>query len=124
MATSITACDLVAFKLGVELKSTAATANTADATEIFSFKSTGKPFIVIAEVAASNGAVTLKANKGELWAMKEIDIGSAPQGKTTAFYVEPAYGARNDGTVEFIAIPASGKKLLTDHTLKLSVIQL
>jgi hypothetical protein len=124
MATAIVPANLTAFRTATDSAATAATADTADLAESFDFTSNGKPFIVLAKVAAANGSVTLAMSAGDSWAAKATSIGLAPQAKTTAFYVESGYGVDSDGKITITATPASGKKLLTDHVLTLAVIQI
>lgn len=122
--TAITPANLTAFRKATDMAVVAATASVADTPETFEFVATGKPFILLATVANSHGSVALSMNVGDTWAGKATTIGAAVENKTTAFYVESGYGLNDAGKIEIVATPATGKILLTNHALKLSVIQL
>jgi hypothetical protein len=121
--TAITKNELTKFRTGAELTQTAATVDTAGDTETFEFATNGMPFLLIADVAATNGSVSLEVVKGNLWSGATKSV-TAEQNKKTMFYVEAAYGARKDGKLYIKATPATGKKLKTDHALKLSVVEI
>ena len=119
----ITPANMEAFRTATAAAAAAATSSVIDTAETFEFATNGKPFILLATVADTHGSVALAMNAGDLWAGKATTVGSAPQAKTTAFLVESGYGVNSDGKIEIVATPASGKRLATDHALKLTVIQ-
>lgn len=121
---AITPSDMTAFRTAVDSAQAAAASSVIDTAETFEFASNGKPFIVLASVANTHGSVALTMTAGDAWAGLAKTIGAAVQNKTTAFYVESGFALLDTGKIEIVATPASGKRLATDHALKLQVIQL
>ena len=48
----------------------------------------------------------------------------ADEDGTTAVQIETGIFTKTNGTIEVVATPATGKKLLTDHALTVEVIEL
>lgn len=104
----------------------AADADTADLAQKFIYTPTGKDnkIVIGAVVAATHGTVALsfKAGAGVFGtAAKSVN---APQAKTSIVQIETGRYMQADGTIEITATPASGKRLTTDHALKIFVIEL
>lgn len=123
-ATAITNTTLE-YNKGKEFKVTAAVEDTADKAEVFAYTPTGKPNKVAfgIEVAALNGTVKVKFTKAPgVFGSVDLTI-DAVQGKTTVVQVEQGRFAQADGTFAITATPAEGKKLKTDHALKIFAIE-
>ena len=126
MSTEVTPTQMV-LNAGTAFSPTAATADTADLAETFSFtpsKPDGKCLIIIDNVATDQGAITAVVSAGEFYAGKAISGISVAQGTKEGIVFESAVVKNEDGTINVVLTPASGKKLLTDHTATVEVIQL
>ena len=108
--------------------STAATADSADLAEVFDItltKSGGKAYIEINNVSGANGTVTYSIAAGTaFWASTVALTGSVAQGTSGLIQVDTARVKNASGVITLTITPASGKKLKTDHTLTLKVVQL
>ncbi len=105
---------------------TAAAADTADLAEVFTFTPTAFPnkyMIEIDNVSDANGTVTFSIAAGTSWAAGDALTGSVAQGVKSAIVLESGKYFGATGFVVTIT-PASGKKLLTDHTLTVTGVQL
>lgn len=123
---AITNSKIVTLGTVADLTYMAADADTADLAQKFIYTPTGKDNKIVfgAVVANTNGTVALsfKAGAGVFGtAAKSVN---AVQNKTSLVQIETGRYAQADGTIEITATPASGKKLLTDHTLKIFAIEL
>jgi hypothetical protein len=110
-----------------EYAATAATATGANTAEIFDIAPTkrdGKFLIIIDNVAADQGSVTWSLAAGDFWAGTAALTGTIAQGKKYAIEVETAKYLQSDGKLNLTVTPASGKILLTNHTLTVGAIQL
>lgn len=105
----------------------AATSSTIDQTEVFTItptKSDEKVLIIIENVAADQGTVNYSIAAGGFWAAGAALTGSVAQGVGRAIVLEGAKYKAQAGTIAITFTPASGKRLLTDHALRVSVIQM
>ncbi|OUS72983.1 hypothetical protein B1748_23530 [Paenibacillus sp. MY03] len=105
----------------------AATSSTIDQTEVFTItptKSDEKVLIYIENVAADQGTVTYSIAAGGYWAAGAALTGSVAQGVGRAIVLEGAKYKAQAGTIAITFTPATGKRLLTDHALRVSVIQM
>lgn len=104
----------------------AATADDADEEEVFTItptKRTGKMIIEVA-VADTHGTVVCTLGAGDYWAGKAVSF-NAVQNKTSVFHVSDiARFLTDDGEIKLTLTPADGKKLKTDHTATVQVIEL
>jgi len=104
----------------------AATSDAANLIEVFTItptKGMDKMIISIA-VADSNGAVACSLGAGDYWAKGALTW-SCAQNKTSHMAVSDiARFMTDEGTILLTLTPASGKKLLTDHTAVVEVIEL
>lgn len=104
----------------------AADQDTIDATQKFIYTPTGKDnkIVVGIQVADTNGAVahSIKGGAGVMGIAAKT--GSTAQATTGIVQIETGRFMQADGTIEFTFTPASGKKLKTDHALKVWVIEL
>lgn len=127
MATAVANVSLAKNAVTV-LTTTAAAADTIDLAEVFTItptKSDARFMIVVNNASGANGAVALSLAAGEFWAKPAAALtGSVAQGVRSAIVVESAKYMKKDGTLALTVTPASGKKLKTDHTLVVSVVQL
>jgi len=109
----------------------AATADTADLAEVFTItptKGMDKMIIEIA-VANTNGTVACSMAAGDNFWAKKAKTWNCVQNKTTIFHISDiarfmtkVTGAA--GKMLLTLTPASGKKLLTDHTAVVKVVEL
>lgn len=105
----------------------AATADVADLAEAFTFTPSvrdNKYMVVIDNVSGANGTVTYSIAAGDAWAAGDALTGSVVQGVQSAIVLEGGKYLSEDGTIVITITPASGKKLLTDHTLTAVGIQM
>lgn len=105
----------------------AATADVADLAEAFTFTPSvrdNKYMAVIYNVSAANGVVTYSIAAGDAWAASAALTGSVAAGVQSAIVLEGGKYSSEDGTIVITITPASGKKLLTDHTLTATGIQM
>ncbi len=126
MATTVTPTQMV-LNAGTAFSPTAATANTADLAETFTFtpsKPDDKCLIIIDNVATDQGAITAEVSAGGFYAGKAISSISVAQGTKEGIVFESAAVKAAAGTISLVLTPASGKRLLTDHTATVEVIQL
>jgi len=108
----------------------AATADTADLAEVFTItptKGMDKLIIEIA-VANTNGTVAMSLGAGaQFWASGALTW-NAVQNKTSIMHVSDIARFMVDtagvGTILLTLTPAAGKKLLTDHTAVVKVVEL
>ena len=105
----------------------AATADAANLAEVFTITpSKGQDKMVI-EVAVANSHGTVACSLGagsEFWASAAKTF-NAVQNKTSIFHISDiARFLTSASTILLTLTPASGKKLLTDHTATVAVIEL
>lgn len=103
-----------------------ATATVADATEVFTITPTKSDQRVVIEIdnGPTNGTITYSIAAGGFWAAGSALTGSVAQATKRGLVLEGAKYKQADGTIAITFTPASGKILLTDHALKVRVIQL
>jgi|GEM_PF-3553183 len=125
-ATAITNTLIEKYNTATEFKAaTAATVDTADGTEEFTYTPTGKANKVVfgIAVAAAKGAVKVKFAKSPgVFGGSDLEI-TAAEGKTTVIQVEQGRFVQADGTFKITMTPAAGKKLKTDHTATIYAIE-
>lgn len=105
----------------------AATSSVIDATEVFTItptKSDQRVVIIINNVATNQGTITYSIAAGGYWAAGSALTGSVAQGLSRGIVLEGAKYKAAAGTIAITFTPASGKRLLTDHTMTLQVIQM
>lgn len=103
-----------------------ATSSVIDATEVFTITPTKADYKVIIEIdnGPTNGTVTYSIAAGAYWAAGSALTGSVAQDTKRGIVLEGAKYKSAAGTIVITFTPASGKRLLTDHLLKVRVIQL
>lgn len=109
------------------ITSNAATSSVVDATEVFTItptKSDQRVMIRINNVATNQGTITYSIAAGAFWAGSAALTGSVAQGLSRGIVLEGAKYKSATGTVVITFTPASGKRLLTDHTMTVDIIQL
>lgn len=126
MAVSVTNTDVVTVNTEYAVTKNAATSTVIDATEVFTItptKGVEKVLIFIEVTAGDQGAVAYSVAAGEFWAATSALTGSVAQGTTDVITLETAKYMAQAGTIAITFTPASGKRLLTDHALKVYVVE-
>jgi hypothetical protein len=126
MAVAVTNTNMVLNTITTVTRN-AATSSTIDQTEVFTItpsKSDEKVLIYIENVATDQGTVTYSIAAGGYWAAGAALTGSVAQGVGRAIVLEGAKYKAQAGTIAITFTPAAGKRLLTDHALRVSVIQM
>ena len=105
----------------------AATADTANLAEVFTITPVSKSvekLIIEIDVANTNGTVACSLGAGaEFWASGAL-AWDAVQNKTSIMHVTDIARFMVDGTILLTLTPAAGKKLLTDHTAVVRVLEI
>jgi hypothetical protein len=123
---TITNSQIASFGAAKELTYMAADADTADLAQKFIYTPTGKDHKVVigAVVANTHGTVALSFKGGAGVFGTATKAVNAVQNKTSIVQIETGRYMQADGTIEITATPASGKKLASEHALKIFVIEL
>jgi hypothetical protein len=123
---AITNSKILAFGTVADLTYMAADADTADLAQKFIYTPTGKDHKVVigAVVANTHGTVALSFKGGAGAFGTATKAVNAVQNKTSLVQIETGRYMQADGTIEITATPASGKKLASEHALKIFVIEL
>lgn len=126
MAVTVTNSTITNFNTITTLTDNAATVDVIDATEVFTITPTKGDGKVVIEIdnGPTNGTVTYSIAAGGFWAAGSALTGSVAQATKRGIVLETAKYKSQDGKIAITFTPASGKKLLTDHALKVRVIQL
>lgn len=104
-----------------------ATSSVIDATEVFTItpaRADEKVCIYIENVATDQGTITYSIAAGGFWAAGSPLTGSVAQGLGRAIVLEGGKYKKQNGTILITFTPASGKRLLTDHLLRVEVIEM
>lgn len=103
-----------------------ATSSVIDATEVFTITPTKADYKVLIEIdnGPTHGTITYSIAAGGFWAAGSPLTGSVAQDTKRGIVLEGARYKATAGTIAITFTPASGKRLLTDHALKVRVIQL
>lgn len=117
---------IVALNTKQALTLTAADVDVIDATQKFIYTPTGKDNKVVIgiQVGPTNGAVAHSIAGGVGALAGAAKTGSTAQATTGIVQIETGRYRTATGTIEITFTPASGKKLTTDHALKVFVIEL
>jgi hypothetical protein len=124
--TAVTNVTLSAYGTEAEFASTAATAEGANAAEVFDNTPTKrgeKLLIGIVNGAADQGAVAWSIAAGTLFAGVSAKTGSVAQGKTEVVQIETGKHLKS-GKVEITLTPATGKILKTNHAAAIYAIEM
>lgn len=123
---AITNSKIVALNTKQALTFMAADADTADLAQKFIYTPTGKDNKVVIgiQVGDTHGAVahSIKGGAG-VFGIAAV-TGSTAQATTGIVQIETGRFMQSDGTIEITFTPASGKRLKTDHVLKVFVVEL
>jgi len=116
---------MAAFNTIYGLTANAADEDVANNPQNFTYTPTkaGNRVMVFASVANTHGSVTITTAAGDFH-MGGIVTLVCPQNGLTGFVVEDAKMKTKAGLMTFTATPASGKKLTSEHALKLYVVEL
>lgn len=125
MAVAVTNSTMVANTI-TTITDNAATADTIDLAEVFTFTPTkaGYKYLIEIDNGPTNGTITYSIAAGGFWAAGAALTGSVAQATKRGIVLEGAKYKAAAGTIAITFTPASGKKLLTDHALKVRAIQL
>lgn len=129
MAVAVTNTSLTVYGTEAALTANSATSTTANQTEVFTITPTrpsSKMVIMLGPIAATEGAVTwsIAAGADNHFGSGAADTGSIAQNTSEVIVIDTARHLSSTGTIPITFTPATGKKLATDHTLKVSVIEL
>jgi hypothetical protein len=104
----------------------AADVDTIDAVQKFVYTPTGKDNKIVLgiQVGPTNGAVAYSIAGGTRVFGTATKTGSTAQATTDIIQIETGRYMLANGTIEITFTPASGKKLTTDHALKVFAIEL
>lgn len=126
MAVACTNSDLTLNTIATVTRN-AATSSTIDQTEVFTIipaRADEKVLIYIENVAIDQGTITYSIAAGGFWAAGSALTGSVAQGLGRAIVLEGGKYKAQAGTIVITFTPASGKRLLTDHLLRVEVIEM
>ncbi len=123
---AITNSQIAAFGTVADLTFNAADADTADLAQKFYYTPTGKDHkVVIAfQVANTHGTVAVSFTGGAGVFGTAAKAVNAPQNKTSLVQIETGRYMQSNGKIEIVCTPASGKRLTSDHALKVFAIEL
>ena len=104
----------------------AADADTNDLAQTFYYTPTGKDNKVVIgfQVANSHGAVAVSITGGVGVFGAPAKSASIAQNGTEVIQIETGRYMQSTGKINIVCTPASGKKLTTDHVLKIWVVEL
>lgn len=124
-AIEVTTTKITKFATPATTTVAAATSTTVNEKEDFEieYSTADSRVIIVADVANTHGTVKLNAPKGAFWAGGALSV-NCVQNKRSVFVLEGGKHKAADGTITLEAEPATGKRLLTDHALKIEVIEL
>lgn len=126
MAVNITNTRISALNTDQALTFNAATSSVIDATEAFTYTPTGKDHKILIgiQVADGHGSVSYSIAAGERVFGTAAKTGLVAQNTTKVIQIETGRYVSNAGTITITFTPASGKRLATDHALKVWVAEL
>ena len=126
MAVTVTNTKILKPNTGYAVTVNAATSTTIDEAEVFTItptKGDGQVVITINNAATDQGSITYSIAAGALWAGSAAKTGTIEQGTKDAIMVEFGKYLSSTGTIPITLTPASGKRLLTDHTASVEVLE-
>lgn len=127
MAVTVTNSLIAALNADQTLTPNAATSSVIDATEVFTITPTGKPNKTSIGFVngAGHGAYTYSIAKGgRVFQAGAAKTGSIAAGATEVIQLDIGRYASTTGTIVVTLTPASGKRLATDHTAAMWVLEL
>lgn len=126
MSVSVTNSTLSAFNTDTAVTKNAATSTTIDETEVFTVTPTrpDDKVLILLENGAGHGAVSFSIAAGGFWGAGSALTGTVADGATDAIVLEGFKYKAAAGTVAITMTPASGKRLLTDHAFKMTVVEM
>lgn len=125
MAVSVTNSTMVTNTI-TTITDNAATSSVVDTAEVFTITPTKSDQRVLIEIenGPTHGTVTYSIAAGGFWAAGSALTGSVAQDLKRGIVLEGGKYKAAAGTIAITFTPASGKRLLTDHALKVRVIQM
>jgi hypothetical protein len=126
MAVAVTNSNITAYNTVTTITDNPATSSVVDATEVFTITPTKPDGRVLIEIenGPTHGTVTYSIAAGGFWAAGSALTGSVAQDTKRGIVLESGKYKSAAGTIAITFTPASGKRLLTDHLLKMRVTQL
>lgn len=127
MAVTVTKTTMLLYDKGYAVSVNAATADTADLAEAFTIVPTAAGHdiaIVINNAATDQGSITYSVAAGTHFGAGAALTGTIEQGTKDVLVLKSAKYKNASGAFVITVTPASGKKLLTDHTMKMECIEL
>jgi hypothetical protein len=116
---------IAALNAATVLTKVAATSTVVDATEAFVYTPTGKDSKVFFEIenGPTHGTVAYSFSNGDGVFASGAVTGTVAQATTSIVQIETGIFTKTNGTIEVVFTPATGKRLATDHALKVAVIE-
>ncbi len=104
----------------------AADADTSNLAQTFYYTPTGRDSKVLVgfQVANSHGAVAVSITGGDGVFGIAAQTASIAQNATEVIQIETGRFMKSTGKINIVCTPASGKRLTTDHVLKIWVVEL
>lgn len=126
MAVAVTNSNITAYNTITTITDNPATSSTIDQTEVFTITPTKPDGRVLIEIenGPTHGTITYSIAAGGFWAASSALTGSVAQDTKRGIVLESAKYKSQGGTIVITFTPASGKRLATDHAMKMRVTQL
>ena len=125
MAVAITNTLIAALNTDQALTFNAATADTADLAEVFTYTPTGKDSKIVIGLKNSTGILSYSIAAGTgVFQAPSAKTGTVAANTTDVIQIETGKYLSTSGTVLITLTPASGTKLLTNHAASMFVIEL
>ena len=124
MAVAITNTKITALNADQTLTHNAATVDTADGTEVFTYTPTGKDNKIVLGFKNTTGVMTYSIAAGVGVFGAAAKTGSIAANATEIIQIETGKYMQAAGTVLITLTPASGTKLLTNHAAAMWAIEL
>lgn len=123
---AITNTKITALNVDQALTFNAANEDVANTAQKFVYTPTGKDNKIVfgVQVANSHGSVAFSVGAGDGVFGTAAKTGTVAQNTTDVIQIETGRCAKTNGTVEITFTPASGKRLTSDHALKVFAIEL
>lgn len=123
---AITNTKIAALNTDQALTFNAADEDTSNTAQKFVYTPSGKDGKIVfgIQVANSHGSVSFSVGAGAGVFGTAAKTGSVAQNTTDVIQIETGRHAKANGTVEITFTPANGKRLTSDHALKVWAIEL
>lgn len=125
---AITNTTITALNADQTFTANAATEDVADTAQKFVYTPgtyrKGTKLGIFFSNGTGHGAYTYSIAAGDMWASVAAKTGSIAAGAIEVIQVDTAKYTQSDGTIEITLTPAGGKRLKTDHTASMYVLEL